>query len=412
MDRVPVDYMRRDAVDCDKLFDDSATKGAEMKKIGIVIVGYGYIGKIHTLALRQLPMIYPDSASDFELVGICMRSKEKAKRAAAEAGCRSWYSDFENVLQDDDVNVVDLVTPNHLHLSMIEGAIGKGKHVICEKPLSVTRYEAREIVNTVQHSGVSLGMIFNYRFIPALMKAKEMIDKGLLGQIYNFRGEYYHTGYQNPERPLTWRMDIDKSGGGALVDMGVHVIDLVRHLLGDYESVQAMTETYISKRPVEKGSKEMGDVSVEDAAWLNVRLKSGARGSIEVSRFATGTLDDLNLILYGEKGALRFSLMDANFLYWFDSAVHQPDPGLAGWQRLETGQAYPGAKLPTSRSIIGWTRFHTENLYRFIRSVKDNTAFLPNELDGYEAQAVLEAAYESSASGSWSKVKTWTELES
>lgn len=156
----------------------------------------------------------------------------------------------------------------------------------------------------------------------------------------------------------------------------------------------------------------MGDVSVEDAAWLNVRLKSGARGSIEVSRFATGTLDDLNLILYGEKGALRFSLMDANFLYWFDSAVHQPDPGLAGWQRLETGQAYPGAKLPTSRSIIGWTRFHTENLYRFIRSVKDNTAFLPNELDGYEAQAVLEAAYESSASGSWSKVKTWTELES
>jgi predicted dehydrogenase len=381
-----------------------------MKKIGIVIVGYGYMGKMHTLALRQLPMIYPDSASNFELVGICMRSEEKAKRAAAEAGCPKWYSAYEDALQDDAVSVVDLVIPNHLHLAMIEEAIRKGKHVICEKPLSVTRNEAKAVVKAVQTSDVSLGMIFNYRFIPALMKAKELLDKGLLGRIYNFRGEYYHTGYQNPERPLTWRMDFSKSGGGALVDMGVHVIDLVRHLVGDFDAVQAMTETYLTERPLEKGSKEMGKVSVDDAAWLNIRLKSGATGSIEVSRFATGTLDDLNLTVYGEKGALRFSLMDANFLYWFDSNVRTPDPGLAGWQRLETGQAYPGAKLPNPRSIIGWTRFHTENLFRFIRSVRDGLSFSPNEIDGYEAQAVLEAAYESAKSGSWSKVITWREI--
>jgi predicted dehydrogenase len=381
-----------------------------MNKIGIVIVGYGYIGKIHALALRQLPLIYPDMASDFELVGVCMRSDEKAKRAAAEAGCPRWYSAYEDVLQDDEVSVVDLVTPNHLHLEMIEQAIRKGKHVLCEKPLSVTRNEAERVVNTLKTSDVSLGMIFNYRFIPALMKAKEMLDKGLLGRIYNFRGEYFHTGYQNPERPLTWRMDFSKSGGGALVDMGVHVIDLVRYLLGDFDSVQAMTETYITERPLEKGSKAMGKVSVDDAAWLNVRLKSSAMGSIEVSRFATGTLDDLNITVYGERGALRFSLMDANFLYWFDGAVRTPDPGLSGWQRLETVQAYPGAKLPNPRSIVGWTRFHAENLYRFIRSVKDTTAFSPDEIDGYEAQAVLEAAYESSESGSWSKVKTWGEI--
>lgn len=381
-----------------------------MKKTGIVIVGYGYIGKIHTLALRQLPLIYPDTASDFELVGICMRSEEKAKRAAKEAGCPKWYSAYEEVLEDDEVSVVDLVTPNHLHLAMIEQAIRKGKHVLCEKPLTVTRTEAEAVVKAVQTSDVSLGMIFNYRFAPALMKAKEMLDKGLLGRIYNFRGEYYHTGYQDPERPLTWRMDFSKSGGGALVDMGVHVIDLVRYLLGDFDSVQAMTETYIAERPLEKGSMAKGKVSVDDAAWLNVRLKSRAVGSIEVSRFATGALDDLNITVYGQKGALRFSLMDANFLYWFDSAVGKPDPGLAGWQRLETGQGYPGTKLPNPRSIIGWTRFHTENLYRFIRSVKDNTAFSPNEIDGYEAQAVLQSAYESATSGSWSKVKTWREI--
>ena len=381
-----------------------------MKKIGIVIVGYGYMGKVHTLGLRQIPLLYPDTAFDFQLTGICMRSEEKARRAAAEAGCPKWYDSYEEVLQDEEVSIVDLVVPNHLHRRMIEEALQRGKHVLCEKPLALNRGEAEAVVEAARSAKASLGMIFNYRFVPALMKAKELLDRQLLGRIYNFRGEYYHTGYQNHQRPLTWRMDFSKSGGGALVDMGVHVIDLVRYLLGDFDSVQAMTETYIGERPLEKGSKQMGKVTVDDAAWMNVRMNSGARGSIEVSRFATGTLDDLNITVFGERGALRFSLMDANFLYWFDSAVRTPDPGLAGWQRLETGQAYPGAELPNPRSIIGWTRFHTENLHRFIRAVKDGRSFSPDEIDGYEAQAVLEVAYDSAGSGSWSKVKTWREI--
>jgi predicted dehydrogenase len=381
-----------------------------MNKIGIAIAGYGYMGKVHALGLRQIPLLYPGTAPAFQLIGICMRSEDKARRAAAEAGCPKWYNSFEQMLQDDEVNIVDLVIPNHLHRRMIEEALRRGKHVLCEKPLTLSRSEAEAVVEAVRAGKTSLGMIFNYRFVPAVMKAKELLDEELLGQIYNFRGEYYHTGYQNRERPLSWRMDITKSGGGALVDLGVHVIDLVRYLLGDFDSVQAMTETYIGERPLKKGSKQMGKVTVDDAAWMNVRMKSGARGSIEVSRFATGTLDDLNIAVYGERGALRFSLMDANFLYWFDSALGKPDSGLAGWQRLETGQAYPGATLPNPRSVIGWTRFHTENLYRFIRSVKEERPFSPDEIDGYEAQAVLEAAYDSTSSGSWSKVKTWEEI--
>jgi len=378
-----------------------------MKKIGIVLTGYGGIGRIHTLALRQLPVIYPDTAADFELLGVCMRSQEKAEQAAEEAGFPRCYGNYEDVLRDEAVGIIDLVTPNDLHLSMIQQAMRAGKHVLCEKPLSVNRGEAETIVKTVRSSPGTLGMVFNYRFIPALLKAKEMMDKGVLGRIYNFRGEYYHTGYQDPGRPLTWRMDFSKSGGGAMVDMGVHVIDLVRHLLGEFDSVQAMTETYIAERPLEKGSKQTGKVTVDDAAWMNVRMASGAVGSIEVSRFATGTLDDLNITIYGEQGALRFSLMDANFLYWFDAAVRTPDPGLLGWQRLETGQKYPGAKLPNPRSIVGWTRFHAENLHRFIHSVREGSTFAPNELDGYQAQAVLEAAYQSADSGSWAKVQNW-----
>jgi predicted dehydrogenase len=207
-----------------------------MKKIGIVLAGYGGIGRIHTLALRQLPVIYPDAAADFELRGVCMRTEEKAKQAAVEAGCTRWYGNYEDVLRDEAVGIIDLVTPNDLHQGMIEEALRAGKDVLCEKPLSVTRDEAEAIVKAVRSSRGRLGMVFNYRFVPALLKAKEMMDRGVLGRIYNFRGEYYHTGYQDPERPLSWRMDFSKSGGGAMVDMGVHVIDLVRYLLGEFDA--------------------------------------------------------------------------------------------------------------------------------------------------------------------------------
>jgi predicted dehydrogenase len=201
---------------------------------------------------------------------------------------------------------------------------------------------------------------------------------------------------------MSWRMRKNLSGGGALVDLGSHVIDLVRHLLGEFAAVRGTLQTYIDSRPVSKNSKDREAVTVDDAAWLEVRMRDGGIGTIEVSRFATGALDDLNIEIYGEKAAMMFRLMDANWLYWYDAA--RPGGSMGGergWTRLETVQHYPGATLPPPRSIVGWTRTHAENQYSFLAAVSRGETSQPGVLDGLRCQLIMDAVYRSAETGSW-----------
>jgi predicted dehydrogenase len=371
-----------------------------MNKIVIGMAGFGSIGRIHQMAYADIPYIYPGKLPEIYLKGVCRSTFEGAKTTATLSGFDKAYRDYDEVLADPEVDVIDLVTPNSLHKEQILKALAAGKHVLCEKPLVLDASEAVLLEKAAEKSNVRVGMIFNYRFIPAIMKAKELIEAGLLGDVYSFRGEYVHTGYQNPEKPYSWRMNFDESGGGALADLGIHVIDLVRFLLGDFFSVRADLKTYINERPLPDGSGKMGKVTVDDAAWMQCRLVSGGLGSIEVSRFATGALDDLNLTVYGSRGSFSFKLMDPNFLYWFD----QLKPG-QGWSRLETLQTYEEAKIPAPRSVIGWTRFHTENQYSFLKSLQEGSAFSPSLKDGAVAQYVLDAAYKSGETGNYAQVR-------
>ena len=373
-----------------------------MKRIGIGLLGYGSIGKIHTLSYRQLPLLYPGKLPETVLEGICTSNPRTAERAAKDGGFRRGFTDTAELLEQDCVDVVDCCLPNFLHRQVLLQAFAAGKHVYCEKPLAVNAEEARQITAAAEKHGVHVGMTFNFRFIPALMRAKELIDEGLLGEVYSFRAEYFHTGYQNPDRPMSWRMRKELSGGGALVDLGSHVIDLTRHLLGEFASVRGLVHTYIDQRPTSQGSEDKQPVTVDDAAWIEVRLQSGGIGTIEVSRFATGALDDLNIEIYGQKAALMFRLMDANWLYWFDATrPGGPMGGQRGWTRLETVQHYPGATLPPPRSILGWTRTHAENQYVFLKAVSEGLAPQPGVLDGLRCQLIMDAAYRSAESGSW-----------
>jgi predicted dehydrogenase len=198
----------------------------------------------------------------------------------------------------------------------------------------------------------------------------------------------------------------DKSGGGALADLGAHAIDLIRHLVGEFDTVHAITQTYIPTRPLARGVQKKDAVTVDDAAWLQVKLHNGAIGTIEASRFATGALDDLRLEICGGKGALRFHLMDANWLYWFDASRKGGHfGGDRGWVRLETVQAYPGASVPPGRAILGWPRTHAENQYRFLKAIIEGEAPQPNVIDGLRTQLVLDAAYTSAENGGWVKVE-------
>jgi levoglucosan dehydrogenase len=362
-----------------------------VKKIGIGMAGFGYIGKVHLLGYRDIPMIYENKLPEIEMRAVCRSSQNMANICVKDNGFTKGYSNFDEMLKDDKIDIIDIVTPNYLHKEQIIKALRAGKDVLCEKPLGLNTEEAEEISTVVKETGRQLGMVFNYRFIPAIQQAKKWIEEGRLGKVYSFRGEYFHTGYQDAKRPLTWRMRKEQSGGGSLMDMGVHVLDLIRFLLGEFETVNGITQTFINERPLPEGAGQLGTVTVDDAAWLTARLENGATGTVEISRFATGSLDDLKITAFGEKGAFKFDLMDANYLYWYDKGQ--------GWRRVETLQHYEDTSFPSPRSIIGWTRFHAENQFRFLESVISGRIFKPDVSDGLAAHKILDAVYRSAETG-------------
>ena len=372
-------------------------------EINIGLLGYGAIGRLHGMSYGQLPFIYPGKLPRPVLHTVCTSRTETAEAARIEGGFAHAVIDQDALITNPDVDIVDVTLPNHLHLLAVTAALSAGKHVYCEKPLAGNINDARAIARAVQASDASFGMVFQNRFIPALMKARELMQEGKLGRIFTYRAEYLHSGYQDSQRPLSWRMKKDEGGSGALGDLGSHVIDLIRYLIGEFDSLQGHLETFIHERPISKGSAKTGPVTVDDAAWFRARMKNGAIGTVEASRFATGTLDELRIRIYGERGALRFDLMDPNFLYWFDESQAGGEfGGSRGWQRLDTVANYPGAKTPSARAPLGWARAHAENQYRFLAAVTGGQEPSPNIIDGLRVQLVMDAVERSAADdGTW-----------
>jgi len=378
-----------------------------MDAIGIGLIGYGMIGRVHTLAYRELPLFYPRQLPPLHLAMICTSRAESAQAAAEEAGFDAWGTEVASLVRRDDVNVVDCSSPNYLHYTQVMQAIAAGKHVYCEKPLALNVTEARQMLEAARRAGVQVGMTFNYRFVPAVHRACQLIQAGMLGQIYSFRADYLHTGYQDPNKPMGWKLRREQAGGGALVDLGSHLFDMIRFLLGDFESVRAETRTFITERPISRGATEKEAVTVDDVAWVQARLRNGVTGTLEASRFATGMVDDLRFEIHGERGACKFNLLDPNWLYWYDAtATSEPMGGERGWTRLETMQHYAGAAVPPSRATLGWARTHAENQYAFLRAIVEGRRPQPDIQDGLQVQLVLDAAFASIETGTWASVSS------
>lgn len=348
------------------------------------------IGKVHALAYREIPHYYPDTLPSIQLAAVCTTRAETAQNAARDAGFRAWMTSVDELVAREDVSIVDVCLPNYAHRPAILAAIRAGKHVLVDKPLALNAKEALDIAEAAQEANVCVGMVFNYRFVPALMLAQKWIAEGKLGQIYHFHIDYLHTGYQNPNRAMSWRLRHAQSGGGALVDLGSHVIDMARYLLGDFESVRATTRTYVTERPADASNTKREPVDVDDAAWLDAKMKNGAQGTLFVTRFATGAVDDMNVSVYGERGACKFSLQDGNVLQFFDATA---PTSRQGWTRLPTGTQYPDAVVPPPRSILGWNRTHAENIYQFLRAITENNLFSPDVTDGLRVHEIIDAAY-------------------
>jgi len=247
----------------------------QIPEIGVGMLGYAFMGKAHTNAYKKIPyMMYPPPAIP-RLVAICGRKKDAVAAAASRYGYESYYTDWHEMLQDDRVQLFDNGGPNHQHAGPTIAAALAGKHVFCEKPLARTAEEAKEILDAANKAGVKHMVAFNYRFVPALQQARELIHRGALGKIYHFRAMYLQEWLMaHHGTSMLWRLDKKTAGSGAVGDLGSHIIDLARYLVGEIKSVSALTRIFISQRPLSDGSGS-GQVSVDDAFVATVEFENG-----------------------------------------------------------------------------------------------------------------------------------------
>ncbi len=373
-----------------------------MRALNIGLIGYGGIGRVHALAYRAIPFHYGLPSDSVNIVGVATTSPDTARDAAQEIGCSLGTADYRELLARDDIDIIDCCAPNYVHEQVIVEAAKAGKHVYCEKPLAMNVAEARRINAAVQQAGVNSQMTFNFRFVPAILRAKQLMDDGFVGRVFSFRGRYYRSSYISPEKPLSWRLQKRYTGGGALFDLGAHILDLIYYLLGDFGSVQAVLDTLIKDRPVAAGAEQRQPVDVDDIALLHARMVNGALGLVEISRMGTGAVNDLILEIFGDKGAIRFSLMDAAWLEVYDVRDKQePLGGMRGFRKIEAVQRYPGQKAPDWTMTPDFVRSHVECQYRFLRAIWDGTAATPSFADGVHIQEVMEASVRSSDEQRW-----------
>lgn len=374
-----------------------------MRSIGIALIGYGGIGRVHAMAYRDLLFHYGLPADAVQIVGVATSRPETAERAAREVGCPVWTADYRELLRRDDVQVADICLPNVHHEAALLAAAEAGKHVYIEKPLAMDAPQAERMIAAVDAAGVKGGMTFNFRFVPAVQRAKQLLDEGFTGRIYSFYARYHRSGYISPDRPFSWRLDRDVSGGGALFDLGAHALDLILYLLGDVVAVNASLETLVKERPIRAGASERVPVKVDDLAQVQMRIdRDDAAGFAEFSRMGTGAANDLRLEVYGEHGAIKLALEEPDWLWAYDARTSgRPLGGMRGFTRIETVQRFDGAVSPDWTMPMGFVRSHAECQYQFLRALWDDRRPEPDLRAGLAVQRILAGSELSSAERRW-----------
>ena len=375
-----------------------------MKTIRIGLLGFGYIGRAHACAVRDIPLYYDDGDFRAEITHVCTSRPETAKKAAEVLGAVP-VTDFRQITENPEIDVVDIASPNDKHLAQLLSAMKHGKHIYCDKPLCANEGEAAQIAEALKdYRGISQ-MTLQYRFFPATIRAKQLMEEGRLGEILDFHGSFPHSGSADPKTPLKWKLS-GAAGGGVAADLGSHIFDLLQWLLGDFDSVCAASRIVYPERPSADDPSKMVPVDAEDALVTLVRLKNGALGTVSASKIATGTEDGITFTIHGTKGALMLKAMDLDRLYFYDNtAPGAPFGGERGWTAIDCGQRYAKpAVFPASKAVIGWVRGHIHCYYSFLRAAADGIPADPSLEQGIRIQELLAKIKQSAASGSWIKV--------
>jgi predicted dehydrogenase len=375
-----------------------SAEAAGTAPLGVAMIGYAFMGKAHSNAWRNVASYFDVPA--FEQKVLVGRDAAAVSEAAGKYGWAESATDWRSVLDRDDIHIIDVCAPGWMHAEIAIAALDAGKHVLLEKPLANTLAEAEAMTSAAQAArakGVQSMVGFNYRRVPALALAKELIAEGRLGTVRHVRAAYLQDWLADHQAPMTWRLRKETAGSGALGDIASHAIDQVLFLLGDQVTeVSGRTHTFVNRRP---GAEGLEDVTVDDAAWATLSLASGAIASVEASRVATGRKNSLQLEVFGDKGAVRFDLENLNELAFLDATAPAREQGFRRIVVTEPDHPYLEAWWPQGH-IIGWEHTFTHEVRDFLLAVVSGTAPSPSFEDGLAVQRILDAVEQSAASKS------------
>ncbi|MCH1868108.1 Gfo/Idh/MocA family protein [Nocardioides sp. CFH 31398] len=362
-------------------------------ELGVAVVGYSFMGKAHSNAWRNVGAFHPGLPRVRQQV-LAGRDSAAVAHAATTYGWAESTTDWRSVVEREDVQLVDVCTPGHLHHEIALAALEAGKHVLVEKPLTNTVAESEELVAAAERAARDHGAVamvgFNYRRVPALALARRLVADGRIGRVRQVRAAYLQDWLVDPEAPMTWRLRASEAGTGVLGDLGAHVVDQLRFLLGDAGETRwasGQLATFVPTRPGPDGPEE---VTVDDAAWMTLGLADGAVASVEVSRMATGRKNALRLELYGDRGSITFDLERLNEL------TLETGGGDARMLVTDPDHPYLDAWWPPGHTL-GWDSTFTSQAADLLRAVADGTDVAPSFADGLAVQRVLGAVTDSAA---------------
>jgi len=378
------------------------------KKLNIAVLGSGFMGKAHSNAWLMVGKFF-DVPFEPVLKVNFGTEREATKEFADRWGYEDISSDWEEIVNRKEIDVIDIATPTYIHKDMALAAVGAGKHVFCEKPCAATYSQAKAMADAVRNTGIVHYLNHNYRRVPAVAFAKEMIDRGELGTIYHWIGTYLQDWIMDPDFPLTWHLQDKYAGGGPLFDLGSHSIDLARFLVGEIESVTAVSKTFIDQRSLpgrgaatfaagEGSTGEKGQVTVDDASFLIAEFENGAFGSIGTTRFAGGRKNHNTFEVYGSKGSLRFNFDQMNELQFCNMTESSADQGFKTISVTNAVHPYCSAWWAPGH-VIGYENTFFHAVADFLNAVAAGKTIEPNFFDGEKIIRVLEAAKLSNREG-------------
>ncbi|MEW1585468.1 Gfo/Idh/MocA family oxidoreductase [Micromonospora vinacea] len=389
------------------------------KELRVGMVGYAFMGAAHSQAWRTVNRVF-DLPARARMALICGRDTAKVADAADTLGWDAYTTDWRDLINRDDIDVVDICTPGDSHAEIALAALAAGKHVLCEKPLANSVEEARAMTaaaDVARATGVRSMCGFNYRRVPAVTMMRQLVADGRLGVIRHVRATYLQDWIVDPQFPLVWRLQKDRAGSGALGDIGAHIIDLTQFVTGQRISgVSAVTETFVKERPLPAESSGLaasvdghtaptGTVTVDDAAVFVARLDGGALATYEASRFATGRKNALRVEINGSLGSVVFDLERLNELEFYDATRPAVEQGFSRILVTEGEHPYMSAWWPPGH-IIGYEHSFTHEMRDFIEAVATGVDPTPSFADALQVQLVLDAVARSAELGS-----SWAEVE-